>query len=283
MNSFQVINPTTIEHEGFYYLEYQGEFFKGCKRCGGEGHYSHNGEHSRCYECDNTSAKLGESLGSDRKVAEKWCHERAVRRAQRIAAAERKRLIEVAKLEAKVATLPEDVRTFLLNVELNEFDTEQSYYEGIRNENYEKDAFIRNMAEQVQFVSNAGRPFTDKMVAAVRSSLERRAAKQAEAASHPAPTGRVVVTGEVVGTKTYEGDYGTSFKVTVKDDQGFRVFVSIPGALADELAGDAHFDPEYTWFHAAKGRRITFTATLEPSTDDVAFAFGKRPTKGAWL
>ena len=23
-----------------------------CSRCGGTGHYSHNGEHSRCYKCD---------------------------------------------------------------------------------------------------------------------------------------------------------------------------------------------------------------------------------------
>ena len=24
-----------------------------CSRCGGTGHYSHNGEHSRCYKCEN--------------------------------------------------------------------------------------------------------------------------------------------------------------------------------------------------------------------------------------
>lgn len=90
------INPNFIEFEGFYYLEFEGEFYKGCRRCGGEGHYSYNGEHSRCYECDNTSAKLGERLPS-RAAAEKWCHGRALARANRQRKAEEKRLAKLAK------------------------------------------------------------------------------------------------------------------------------------------------------------------------------------------
>ena len=30
-----------------------------------------------------------------------------------------------------------------------------------------------------------------------------------------------------------------------------------------------------------KGRRVTFTANLEPKTDDPTFAFAKRPTKAS--
>lgn len=293
----------SVEFEGFYYVETaDGIFGKGCSRCGGTGHYSFNGFDSICYKCNNVyELRLGD-IFETRQQAEKWCHERAVRQAQRIKAAERKRLAEVAKLEVKVASIPEDVRTFLLQVELNEFDGEMDYYAGNRNPNYEKDAFIRSMAEQVQFVTNAGRPFTDKMVQAVRSNIAKRAAKQAEAALTPAPAGRVAVTGEIISAKAVEGDYGTSYKILVKDDAGFKVWCSLPKAQADQAydeyleqvtaAGRSIWDfGPACWFLGAqgtdeqgvKGRRITFTATLEPSKDDVAFAFGSRPTKGAWL
>ena len=300
--TIQTINPKFIEHEGFHFLEFNGEYFKGCRRCGGDGHYSHNGEHSRCYECDNTSAKLGEALDSY-EAGIKWCHTRALARANRIRKAEEKRMVEVRALEAKVAALPEDVREFLLNVELNEYDGEMDYYGSNRNENYEKDAFVRNMAEQVQYVSNARRPFTEKMIAAVRSNIAKRAAKVAEAEAHPAPEGRVRVVGEIVGTKVVEGDYGTAYKITVKVDEGYRVYVSIPKAQADQAfdefyaanaeAWDAGRIGYSVWFEGSsneperfkgiKGRRIAFDAKLERSRDDKSFAFGSRPTKGEWL
>lgn len=281
--TIQTINPNFIEHEGFYFLEFNGEYFKGCKRCGGEGHYQHNGDHSRCYACDNTSAKLGEPLES-REAAEKWCHVRALAKANRERKAEAKRMIEVNALAAKVAALPADVVEFLLAI-----DTED-----------ERDSFVCSMAEQVQYVTNARRPFTEKMIEAVRSSIAKRAAKVAEAEAHPAPSGRVIVTGEIVGAKVVEGDYGTAYKVTVKDDQGFRVYVSLAKGLVDEAYGEflnSLKDDEnlYTfgpnvWFQGTegrwagvKGRRVTFTATLEQSHDDKSFAFGSRPTKGTWL
>lgn len=302
MDNFERINPTFVEHEGFYYLTFEGEYFKGCKRCGGEGQYSFNGEHSRCYECDNTSAKLGAQLPS-KEAAEKWCHERAVRRAQRERAAEAKRMLEVNTLAKKVAGVPEDVRTFLLAVELNEYDGEMDYYAGNRNPNYEKDSFIRNMAEQLQFVSNARRLFTDKMIEAVRSNMASRAERAVEAATAPpAPAGRVVVAGEIVSTKIVEGDYGTAYKILIKTDEGFKVWASLPKAQAEEAA-DTFFEQVQAdgysprdfgfscWFEGTqdgkytgiKGKRIAFTATLEPSVQDASFAFGSRPTKGAWL
>lgn len=294
------IRPNFIEHEGFHFLEFEGEYFKGCKRCGGSGHYTHNGEHDRCYACDNTSAKLGDPLESY-EAGIKWCHVRALARENRIRKAEEKRLKEVAALEEKVAALPEDIREFLTKVELNEYDGEMDYYGSNRNENYEKDAFIRSMAEQVQYVSNARRPFTEKMIAATRAAIARKAAKVAEAEAHPAPEGRVRVVGEIVGTKVVEGDYGTAYKITVKADEGYRVYVSIPKAQADqaydafmEAVGDDYRLYGYgVWFSGTevngetkfgvKGRRIAFDAKLERSRDDVSFAFGSRPTKGEWL
>lgn len=306
------INPTFVEHEGFYYLEHEGEFYKGCTRCGGEGHYSYNGEHSRCYTCDDTSAKLGVQL-ADKQAAEKWCHGRAMAKARRERAAEAKRLAVIAAMEAnQQALLKEDpeVYEYLMGVVIED-DTQYLYstydewaqaqaYEqpGVR---LEKDTFIRSMAETLRWAT-PNKPFTPKMIAAVRASMERKATAAAEAAKHPVPTGRQVVTGTIVGAKVKESDYGTAYKVVVQADAGYRVYVSLPKAQTESALDDfndwictedpaRHTLTQAMWltgttdnsYPGVKGRRISFTATLTQSDDDAAFGFGSRPTKGAWL
>lgn len=260
--TIQTINPNFIEHEGFVFLEFNGEYFKGCKRCGGDGHYSHNGEHSRCYECDNTSAKLGEVLDSY-EAGIKWCHTRAMARANRLRKAEEKRMIEVRKMEAKQEALKAtdpDVFEFLMGIEIDGWE------EG------EKDSFIRSMAESIRWVTQANKPFTQKMIDAVRNNMARRVAKAATIAANPAPNGRVVVTGEVVSARFQDNDFGGSYKMLVKDDQGFKVWSTIPNALMETTTTDE-----------AVGRRVTFVATLTVSNDDTSFAFASRPAKGVWL
>lgn len=275
MNNFESTQPTFLSHEGFTYLEFEGEYFKGCRRCGGAGIYSYNGEHSRCYECDNTSAKLGEQFENE-AAAQKWCHGKALRQAQAARKREREYAAKVAELEAiqaAVKAADEGVFNFLMSIAIDE-----DYDENGQPTKLEKDAFIRVMAESLRWVG-ARKVFTDKMIAAVRTNMERRSELAAEAASHPAPTGRVAVTGEITSAKLVENDFGYAYKILVKDDQGFKVWCSIPKAQADE----AEETNGFSWFTQVVGRRITFTATLTPSQDDVAFAFGSRPTKGSWL
>jgi hypothetical protein len=116
---------------------------------------------------------------------------------------------------------------------------------------------------------------SERQVAAVERSVARdaeRAARDAERAAEPkvpAPVGKQTVTGEVVGLKWHENDFGGCLKMTVKDDRGFCVWVTVPAALSamqNELE---------------RGDRVTFSATLEQSDRDESFAFGKRPTKAA--
>lgn len=282
-----------VEVEGYPFVVSNGVYFRGCTRCGGSGHYSFNGYDSICYKCNNFfEARLGVLVGT-LEDATKDAIRREKARLARIAKAEKERLKLVAKQQAKV----EAAR--VLYPEVIDFLEKLDIYE-------ERSSFLRSMAENIQFVSAHDKPFTVKMAEAVQRMLEQRVAKAAEAAAHPAPTGRVVVTGEIVSTKMVEGDYGTAYKILVKDDAGFKVWCSLPKAQADEVieafeSDPAHQDAEgnfsfYTygpgcWFlgtagtdeQGVKGRRITFTATLEPSKDDVSFAFGSRPTKGAWL
>lgn len=258
-STFTSLNLNYIEHEGFYYIECDGSFYKGCRRCGGAGHYMHNGEHDRCYECNNTSARLGDQF-ADEKAAQKWCHEKALRRAQKARIAERKAAEAQATLtliQEAVKAADEGVYEFLKSFDLNEDDR--------------KNGFISNMAEVFQYVGYM-RPFSPAMIAAVRRHLDHKAVQAAESAAHPAPSGRVAVTGEIVSTRVQESDYGFSYKILVKDDAGYKVWVSIASSLLETNS-----------FDDVKGMRLTFTATLTPSNDDPAFAFGSRPTKASWI
>lgn len=275
----------SVEHEGFFYVvTNDGVFGKGCRRCGGTGHYSFNGMDSICYLCGNVwEARLGDVFENEAE-AQKWCHGRAVRKAQ----ADRKREAEAQKLvdemlvrQAALKEQAEDVYNYLKAFDL---DTD-------------KHSFLRNMAEVFHYPAQS-RDFSARMIEATRKAIAAEAEKLAHQEAHPAPTGRVVVTGEIASAKVVEGDYGTSYKVMVKDDQGFRVWVSLPKAQVEQAVyeyNETHPEP-YTWGPACwllgadgtdekgvVGRRITFTATLEQSRDDKSFAFGSRPTKGAWL
>lgn len=107
------------------------------------------------------------------------------------------------------------------------------------------------------------------VIRVIMQDVERATARAAEAIEHPAtnaPTGRATVTGVVLMTRWYENDYGGSLKMIVRDDTGFRVFVTVPSSVDVD-----------------KGDRITFVATITPADDDPTFSFGKRPSKASKL
>lgn len=100
-----------------------------------------------------------------------------------------------------------------------------------------------------------------------KAALE--AARQAERdAAEDVPTGREVITGEIVGLKEVADNFSYTeryiLKMTVKDDRGFKVYGTMPASL-----------------DAARGDRVTFTATVEPSNDDAKFGWFKRATKAS--
>lgn len=75
-----------------------------------------------------------------------------------------------------------------------------------------------------------------------------------------------MVVGKVVSLKWVENEYGSTLKMTVLADGGYRVWATVP----------AHLNP-------ATGDRIELHITLEKSEKDPTFAFGKRPTKKSRL
>jgi len=101
---------------------------------------------------------------------------------------------------------------------------------------------------------------------AFKLAAEAAAPKVPERAPVRPPTGRVTVEGVVVSTKVVNTGYGDSFKMLVRVDtpEGtYRVFGTVPVALDAGPGG-------------LKGRRVVFTATIEPK--EPGFGFFARPT-----
>jgi len=121
---------------------------------------------------------------------------------------------------------------------------------------------------------------SDKQIAAVEKALVRydermvrlaqRDADKAKllAAGVRVPEGKVTVVGEIVSIKWKDSDYGGCYKMTVRSDEGWVVWLTLPSALEYE--------------DATVGDRVSFNCTITAS-DDVTFGFGKRPTKAVIL
>lgn len=155
-------------------------------------------------------------------------------------------------------------------------------------------AFLAKYAVEVRDAGRKPHPFLDDMVRALdrydslteRQSAavekfaakadefaardaERQAEREAELANAaPLADGRRSISGKVISTKWQEGDYGTTAKMLVKEDDGNKVWGTVPESLFRE----GHD------LDGMKGLRVEFTATVERSRDDEHFGFYKRPT-----
>jgi hypothetical protein len=88
-----------------------------------------------------------------------------------------------------------------------------------------------------------------------------------------APEGRVEIVGTVLSVKIREGYYGVELKMTVQHESGWRVWSTIPAAIADQVED----------LDDLKGQQVAFTATLKRSDDDASFAFASRPSKASLI
>ena len=115
---------------------------------------------------------------------------------------------------------------------------------------------------------------TERQLAAVLKVIERdaeRAERQAQWATEAelaadAPTGKVTVTGEILSLKSQETMYGSTLKMIVKTEDGWKLWVTVPTSIMGTDEG-------------LLNKTVTLTATVTPSDRDPKFAFGKRPTK----
>jgi hypothetical protein len=79
----------------------------------------------------------------------------------------------------------------------------------------------------------------------------------------PVIEGKIQITGKVIGKDIKDYEQYTRYVMTVLDDRGFKVWGTIPSAIHGVIVGD----------------RITFSATVEKSSQDETFGFYSRPTK----
>lgn len=82
------------------------------------------------------------------------------------------------------------------------------------------------------------------------------------AARRPVPTGRTLLEGEILATKTTDTQWGVTVKILVQGE-GWRVWGTKPSEIST----------------AARGDVVSFTATVSASDDDDSFGFYSRPAK----
>lgn len=238
-----------------------------CWKCGGRGYLSWtNVDEARCWACQTGKGRWVPVRNIERRIKD-----RARRAAKRSAA-------QAAK-QAKIAA-------GLLEFEQAHPGLAFMTGEAMHDESTEVNHIVRDIALRLQTWGS----ISEKQVALcekiVREDDERRARRAAEREmANPAPTGRQQVEGVVKMVKNYDGDYGSTWKMLVVTDAGWKAFVTVPRDLEPESyhGGSADDEGSFQWHMTQlKGRRVEFTATLEVK-DDPIFAIAKRPTKARFL
>jgi len=114
--------------------------------------------------------------------------------------------------------------------------------------------------------------FLRGLLTRIDTRAERMVQREQERASaKPCPTGRLDITGIVLSVKETESDFGPCIKMTVKSDDGWVCYGTVPSNLSLFQDGDVQRGLKH-------GDRVTFTAALTPSDRDNKFGFFKRPT-----
>lgn len=111
------------------------------------------------------------------------------------------------------------------------------------------------------------RSLSEKQVTLALKLADELRRPRAEEAHVPAPEGRLEVEGRIVSVKSYESDFGTSWKMTVKVETpagSWLAWGTVPAAIDEARKGDV----------------VRFTATLKQGRD-AHFALFKRPSKAA--
>jgi hypothetical protein len=211
-----------------------------CRRCGGSGHYSFNLMHGTvCFGCAGRKrGKLVRVDAAEILKLEKAADRRAVKRDE--AAAERR-----ARWDAEAAAGRAEVE--------RDFPEAYAILDGYDGRN----KFIADVASRMAQYGRLKRDGDMSNIA--RAVVDAHARDNGFAVD--VPTGRVVVEGEVIKTDVKFNAYGERHVMTVKNDEGWAVWGSIPRDISAVERGD----------------RVRFTATVEAS-EKPTFGFFKRPS-----
>lgn len=121
-------------------------------------------------------------------------------------------------------------------------------------------------------------PLTANQIEAAKKALDKEDERQRQyEESEDVPAGHERITGHVISTKQVPNYYGpgTTLKMLVQDDRGFKVFGTIPAPVRDACVDRGE--------GLSQQDRVTFTAIIQPSDDDPKFGFFKAPKKAELL
>jgi hypothetical protein len=223
-----------------------------CSRCGGAGGSAHWPGFT-CFRCGGNCAEPGGfktfSYPAD------WTDEQIVaHRDERTAKADARREQAAARKAAQAKT--EKTQWLAANPEAAK----------ILKRHAKNDDFVADLARGLDAYGSLTDRQVEVLLQAPTEIKERKAREAAEAKrvaqATPVPTGTEILTGEVATTKWVDNGYGSTLKMLVLEDRGFKVWGSVPSSLNVE-----------------QGDRVTFLAAVEPSDDDPLFGFYKRPRK----
>lgn len=242
-----------------------------CGKCGGSGYIPHYGFNANglCFQCNGAGKTQGRKNSTQLDSMQAAFDRREAVR-------ESKRLAECAKRDARVEAFlaAEPVLAAVLKAEYDNFQNDGKV-----------NRFYLSLAEQLHNVVG-GRDLTDNQISALRRSVEQAAEREAHKGENPVVEGRIEIHGTIISTKEDDGMYGTTYKMLVEDERGFRVFGSIPQSFWDEVAFLGSYRKS-AWGETdgvmtkLKGMEVRFTATVEKSDKDESFGFFKRPTKAS--
>lgn len=219
-----------------------------CKRCGGTGHYSFNlMDGTVCYGC------MGGQLGAVTTEADivRRASNREKAAAKRAEKAKREFAAKEAAMQAwqaEHAPLMDALRPFLIPVD------EQGCAAG--------DAEIDNpfLADLAYQANRTLRPLSDRQVETAWTAIERQRQRTIERAQQAQQQtsagyvgqvgGKVSVTGEIIGTRYFEGDWNRagSYLVSIRTDEGHMVKTFSSGEFGRT---------------AEKGQRVTISGTVK--------------------
>lgn len=138
----------------------------------------------------------------------------------------------------------------------------------------DKYADARGFMADMRTAILSGKP-SDKQLTAAVNAVRRDAEREAERANLVAsgvtcPTGRLTVDATVVWVGAYEGDWGMTYKLRIRTDEGWNAQGNAPSGLLrfapwelrTNLADPLPDTDPVDWL---KGRRVRVTATFAPS------------------
>jgi len=247
---------------------FKGSFAQSCQRCGGTGVWNGGYRKGVCFRCGGH--------GSDPKASRQWVFPTAWSTEQveaflakkeeaRCKRASKKTDKRLVQMEANCALHPAVAALRASWLADDESPEAQLWYT------------VSTVATDIMWKAFQY-PLSEKQLALIVTQVERateriaaKAVTDAERAEQkanakPVPTGRVVITGKVVSRKFYEGDFGSTCKLLIVGDDGWKVFVTEPKAIITTV-GDV----------------VELTCNVTAADDDPTFGKGKRPTQAKIL